>query len=78
MNSYQVSVRLKVVPGMGYASTGLGNSGGERYINIITTTVQEAMSIARGKISDKEEIYGIYLQAEDVVVDYSHQQAGQC
>lgn len=75
MNVYQITIQPKAVPGMGYSS---GPSCSQRSISIVTTSLQEAMSLARGKLAANEEIAGIYLQAEDVVVDYSTVINGQC
>lgn len=74
MNVYQVNVEPKPVPG-----TGLGGMGCGRNFTVVTDTLQEAMSIARGKITGNEEVTGIYVLSADCVVDYSKViQAGQC
>lgn len=67
MNVYNVTVEPKAVAG-----AGIGYIGSSRSITIVTGSLQEAMSIARGKITDKEEIVGVYTTASDVIVDYSN------
>lgn len=66
MNVYNVTVEPKPVVG-----SGIGHFGGGRSMTIVTGTLQEALGIARSKITDKEEIAGIYTTATDVIVDYS-------
>lgn len=66
MNVYSISIRAKPIAG-----AGIGYVGGDRAIVVVTGSLLEAMSIARGKITDKEEIIGIYESYVDVVVDYS-------
>lgn len=66
MNVYQVNVEPKPVQG-----TGLGNIGCGRTFTVVTDTMQEAMSIARTKVTGNEEITGIYELSKDAVVDYS-------
>lgn len=74
MNVYQISVEPKPVSG-----TGLGGVGCGRTFTVVTDTMQEAMSIARGKINGNEEITGIYITSDNCIVDYSKViQAGQC
>lgn len=75
MNVYQISVGPKQQHG---AAGGMGSFGSDRVFSVVTGTLQEAMSIARTKISDKEEITGIYVQAQDVVVDYSQVTGQNC
>lgn len=66
MNVYNVSIRPKPITG-----AGIGYVGNERSIAIVTGTMQEALGIARTKITDKEEIVGIYESYTNAVVDYS-------
>lgn len=66
MNVYHVTIEPKPVSG-----AGIGPYGNGRTLSIVTSSLQEAMSIARGKISGNEEIAGIYTSATDVIVDYS-------
>lgn len=66
MNVYTITVTPKAIPG-----SGIGHIGNDRQITIVTGTLQEAMGIARGKITDKEEIAGIWTNSTDVIVDYS-------
>lgn len=73
MNVYQVNVEPK-----GLAGAGIGHMGSGRVIHIVTDSLQEAMSIARGKITDKEEVQGVWETAKDVVVDYSHVTGQNC
>lgn len=73
MNVYQVNVEPKPVAGVG-----IGGIGSGRTFSIVTETLQDAMSIARGHVGDKEQITGIYVTSDNVIVDYSSQQAGQC
>lgn len=77
MNVYQVNIEQKAVGGSGLTSGPVGPYGGGRTIHVVTGTLQEAMSIARTKITDKEYIQGVWETAKDVVVDYSQQQSGQ-
>lgn len=71
MNVYQISVEPKPVQG-----SGLGNVGCGRTFAVVTDTMQNAMSIARGKITGNEEITGIYITANDAIVDYSQVSQG--
>lgn len=66
MNVYQVSVEPKPVAGAGLGGVGCG-----RTFTVVTGTLQDAMSIARGHVGDKEQITGIYVTSSDVIVDYS-------
>jgi hypothetical protein len=66
MNVYNVTIEPKAVQG-----AGIGHFGSSRTLTIVTGTLQEALGIARSKITDKEEVAGIYTTATDVVVDYS-------
>lgn len=75
MNVYQVSVQPKAVSGAGIQPH-IGGSG--RTFQIVTGTLQDAMSIARTKITDKEEITGVYVTGQDVVVDYSQVTGQNC
>lgn len=76
MNVYQVTIEQKAVAGAGYSS-GPVNYGG-RSITIVTGTLQEAMSIAKTKITDKEYVQGVWETAKDVVVDYSQVTGQNC
>jgi hypothetical protein len=71
MNVYNVTIESKANVG-----AGLGYGGGGRSITIVTDTLQSAMSIARTKLKNDEEIAGIYTSAADVLVDYSHATQG--
>lgn len=72
MNIYQVNVEPKAVPG-----TGLGGIGCGRNFTVVTDTLQDAMSIARGHVdNNKETITGVYVISTDTIVDYSHIVAG--
>lgn len=73
MNVYQVNVEPKPVSG-----SGLGGIGCGRNFCVVTETLQDAMSIARGHITDKEQITGIYVLSSDVFVDYSHVTGQNC
>lgn len=75
MNVYTVTVVPKPSN-----NSGIGYYGSERLVVIVTDTLQDAMSIARSRIANTEEIAGIYTSHTDVIVDYSKtaQQAGQC
>ena len=76
MNIYQVNIETK-----GVAGTGLGGavgSHGGRSITVVTGTLQEAMSIARTKITDKEYVQGVWETAKDAVVDYSQVTGQNC
>lgn len=68
MNVYQISVEPKANQG---AAQSMGVYGNARTFQVVTDTLQDAMSIARGQISDKEVITGIYVSGQDVIVDYS-------
>lgn len=69
MNVYEVSIEPKAISG-----TGIGHVVADRTLVVVTNTAREAMSIASGKISDKEEISGVSEIAKGVVVDYSASQ----
>lgn len=73
MNVYQVNIEPK-----GISGSGIGHLGSGRTISIVTGTLQEAISIARTKITDKEEVQGIWETAKDVVVDYSQVTGQNC
>lgn len=67
MNMYSASIRDIPVNSSVY---GAGPSN-NRCINILTNSMQSAMSIARAKCTSKEEVVSIYLQSEDVIIDYT-------
>lgn len=75
MNVYQVNIETKAVGGTGLSS---GPYSSSRTIHVVTGTLQEAMSIARTKITDKEYIQGVWETAKDVVVDYSQVTGQNC
>ena len=77
MNVYQVNIEQKAVAGTGLSAGSIGSYGG-RSITIVTGTLQEAMSIARTKITDKEYVQGVWETAKDVVVDYSQVTGQNC
>lgn len=72
MNSYTAIIVPKKVAG-----AGIGHMGNDRQITIITGTLQDAFSIAKTKCAGGEHVTSVYLNAEDVVVDYSQIQQGQ-
>lgn len=73
MNSYRVSIDPKPIAG-----SGIGHAiGCGRQITIVTGTVQDALSIARGKINSNEEITGVYAESYDVIIDHSQVQGQQ-
>lgn len=73
MNVYQISVEPRQIPG-----SGIGNMATSRTFCIVTETLQDAMSIARGQVKNNEDITGVFELARDVIVDYSAQQSGGC
>lgn len=73
MNVYQISVEPRNIPG-----SGIGNMAQPRTFAVVTETLQDAMSIARGQVKNNEDITGVYELARDVIVDYSAQQSGGC
>lgn len=73
MNVYQINVEPKAIGG-----SGIGHIGTSRTFAVVTTSAREAMNIAQGKISDKEEISGCYELSKDCVVDYSHVTGQNC
>ena len=77
MNVYQVNIEQKAVAGTGYSSGPVGSYGG-RTITVVTGTLQEAMSIAKTKITDKEYVQGVWETAKDAVVDYSQVTGQNC
>lgn len=66
MNSYSVNISPKTVQG-----SGIGHMGSDRTITIVTDTLQSAISIAKTKCNSNEHVTSVYLNAEDVVIDYS-------
>lgn len=76
MNVYQVNIEPKAVQGAGYTSGPIPYSS--RTITIVTGTLQEAMSIAKTKITDKEYVQGVWETAKDVIVDYSQVTGQNC
>ena len=66
MNVYTITITPKAMAG-----AGIGHLGNDRQITIVTDSLQDAMSIARGRITDKEEIAGVWTTSTDVIVDYS-------
>jgi len=76
MNIYQVNIETKGVAGTGLG--GVAGSYGGRSITVVTGTLQEAMSIARTKITDKEYVQGVWETAKDAVVDYSQVTGQNC
>jgi hypothetical protein len=74
MNVYQVNVEPKAVQGAGIG----GAPGYGRTFTVVTGTLQDAMSIARGHVGDKEQITGIYVTSSDVIVDYSQVTGQNC
>lgn len=73
MNVYQISVEPRQIPG-----SGIGNMASPRTFAVVTETLQDAMSIARGQVKNNEDITGVFELARDVIVDYSAQQSGGC
>lgn len=72
MNSYIANISPKKVAG-----SGIGHMGNDRQITIITGSLQDAFSIAKTKCAGGEYVTGVYVNAEDVVIDYSQIQQGQ-
>lgn len=77
MNVYQVNIEPKAVAGTRLSAGAIGSYSG-RSITVVTGTLQEAMSIARTKITDKEYVQGIWETAKDAVVDYSQVTGQNC
>lgn len=78
--SYHVSIRKDLNhQSRGLTSGGILPAGGQsvanggvydyRYCTIVTDTLQDAMSIARSLCGKGEEVHGISLQDEEVIVD---------
>lgn len=73
MNVYNVSIEPKVLQG-----SGIGHTGSGRNLTIVTETLQDALNIARTKLSASEEITGTYTVANDAIIDYSKVSGQNC
>jgi hypothetical protein len=74
MNVYTISVEPKTANN---ASLGIPYGGGYQ-LHIVTDTLQEAISIAKCKINNTEEITGIYIGSKDVIIDHTKIQSQTC
>lgn len=44
--------------------------GNKRNVYVLTDTLQNAMAIGKTKCANGEEVTGIYLDSEDVIIDH--------
>ena len=44
--------------------------GNKRNVYILTDTIQNAMAIGKSKCASNEEVVGVYLDSQDVVIDH--------
>ena len=49
---------------------GKGPFGNKRNVYILTDTIQNAMAIGKTKCMSNEEVVGVYLDSQDVVIDH--------